>query len=184
MKKSFLILVVLSLLAMLAVVPTFAQTAIVCESTPTVAAGDWLSKIAATAYGSPQAYFPIFSATNSQAIADKSFHFIDNPGELKVGWKLCIPAESVASAGLDLAALKNASFKSEYGKDGVAKLVNGKYSAPAELGTPLRNTVFLSNAIAYGNVGGTPSAVVALVENGGGSGVFTTLHLIQLEMAR
>lgn len=179
MHKRFFTLVAAALLVMLAVTPAFAQTAVVCESTHTVAAGEWLSKIAETAYGSASDYFPIFSATNSQAIADTSFHFIDNPNEIEIGWKLCIPAKPVASAGLSAQELKNATYKSDYGTDGSATLVNGKYSAPAAPGSASMNSVFLGNQIAYGEIDGVPAAALVLVESGGGSGTFSTLHLVR-----
>ena len=44
--------------------------------------------------------------------------------------------------------------------DGVAQLTNGKYAAPAAPGSALMNTVMLSDAIAYGDVNGTPTAAV------------------------
>ena len=157
----------------------FAQTALTCASIETVAAGDTLSKFATQAYGDPKAYFPIFSATNSQAIADKTFHFIDNPDQIEIGWKICVPAAETAPAGLSTQELKNATYKSDYGTDGAVKLTDGKFSAPAAPDTPLMNTVFLGNEIAYGDVNGVPSAAVILVESSGGSGVFYVLHLVQ-----
>lgn len=179
MKKRIFTLVAIGLLLMLAVTPAFAQTATACESTHTVAAGEWLSKIAETAYGSASEYFPIYSATNSQAIADTSFHFIDNPDQIEIGWKLCIPVKPVAPAGLSEHELKNATYKSDFGTDGVATLANGKYSAPAAPGSASMNTVFLGDEIAYGDVDGVPAAALVLVESGGGSGTFSTLHLVR-----
>lgn len=181
MKKISGIALVLALVLLTVLNSTraFAQTALACASVETVAAGDSLSKFAAKAYGNPQAYFPIYSATNSQAITDKTFHFIDNPDEIEVGWKICVPAKTDAPAGLSTQELQNATYKSDFGTDGAAKLTDGKFSAPGAPGTPLMNTVFLGNEIAYGDVNGTPSAAVVLVENGGGSGVFYVLHLVQ-----
>lgn len=179
MQKRISMLVASVLLVMLAVTPALAQTPIVCESTHTVAAGEWLSTIAQTAYGSASEYFPIFSATNSQAIADPSFHFIDNPDEIETGWKLCIPAKPVAPAGLSTQELKNATYKSDYGVDGSATLTNGSFSTAAVPDSPLKNTVFLGNQIAYGEIDGVPSAAVVLIESGGGSGTFSNLHLVR-----
>lgn len=167
------------LLALLNTIPAFAQTTLACASVETVTEGVTLSKIAAAAYGDPYAYFPIISATNSQAIADNTFHFIDNPDQIEIGWKICVPAAQTAPAGLARAELQNATFNSEFGKDGVATLVNGKFSTPGAPNTPLMNSVFLGNEIAYGEINGTPSAAVILVEAGGGSGVFYALHLVQ-----
>lgn len=184
MYKKIITLFLTVLVTVLTFSHTYAQTAVVCESTHTVTAGDWLSKIAEKAFGDPKAYFPIYSATNSQAVDDASFHFIDNPDEIEIGWKLCIPAKADAPAGLDAAALGSGAYKSEYGTDGIAQLTNGKFSAPAAPGAASMNVVFLSNQIAYGTVDGVPSAALVLIESGGGSGVFSTLHLVQVHDGR
>lgn len=76
----------------------FAQTALACASVETVAAGDSLSKFAAKAYGDAKAYAPIVTATNAQADTDASFHKIDNPDLIEVGWKICVPAKAEGSA--------------------------------------------------------------------------------------
>ncbi|MCC7161504.1 MAG: META domain-containing protein, partial [Anaerolineae bacterium] len=179
MQKRITMLVGAALLVLLAVTPALAQTPVVCASTHTVAAGEWLSKIAQTAYGDAGAYFPIFSATNAQAISDSSFHFIDNPDEIEIGWKLCIPAQPVPPAGLSEQELDSATYKSDFGVDGVVTLTDGKYSAPAAPGSASMNTVSLGKAIAYGEIDGIPSAALVLVESGGGSGTFSTLHLVR-----
>lgn len=76
----------------------FAQTALTCASVETVAAGDTLSKYAAAAYGDAKMYKPIVDATNANSESDKSFHFIDNPNIIEIGWKICVPAKDAASA--------------------------------------------------------------------------------------
>lgn len=183
MSKSIFTSLALVALALVLAVPASvsAQTPLVCASTRTVAAGDWLSKIANEVYGNPQEYFPIFNATNSQAITDPSFHIIDTPDQLEIGWKLCIPAKPVAPAGLALTDLQNAAYKSDYGKDGVARLTDGKFTTPSAEGSELMNTVWLTNELAFGEINGTPSAAVILVESGGGSGVFMNLHVVQVK---
>ncbi len=181
MRKTLSLTLALGILAFAVFTPAFAQTAVVCSSTRTVAAGDWLSKIAAEEYGDGALYFPIFSATNSQVRFDNTFQYIDNPDQVEIGWKLCVPVEPVAPEGLNTAALEDASYKSDYGVDGVAKLDGGKYSAPAAPGSASMNTVDLTNLVAYGDLNGTPSAAVITVDSGGGSGVFYNLHVMQVQ---
>lgn len=181
MKKIVVTLSVFVMLALLTALPTFAQTALVCQSTPIAQAGDWLSKIAQTAYGDPQAYFPIYAATNSQAIGDTTFHYIDNPDEISAGWKLCVPAATKVPAGLDQNTLWNLNYSSTVTANNQAQLKDGKYSENAAPGSALMATVDATNEIAYGDVNGVPSAAIVLVENGGGSGVFSNLHLVQVK---
>lgn len=96
MKKLFTLAMVTALLmlTMWHSARAFAQTALVCATVETVAAGDSLSQFAAKAYGDVKAYAPIVSATNAQAETDSSFHKIDNPDLIEVGWKICIPAKA------------------------------------------------------------------------------------------
>ncbi len=82
--------------------PALAQTSAApsgaCTSTVRVQAGDTLSTIAARTLGNLAAWPRIVAATNAAAAADTTFATIDNPNQLVVGWKLCLPAGSVTSA--------------------------------------------------------------------------------------
>lgn len=98
MSKVLLVFAALALFALTAITPTYAQTTSVCQSTYIVVSGDTLAKIAQAVLGNPQAYPLIVAATNAQAQTDTSFHRIDNPDLIEVGWKLCVPAASSASA--------------------------------------------------------------------------------------
>ncbi len=100
MKKisGIVMVMALVLLTLLNSTRAFAQTAMACASVETVAAGDTLSKYAAAAYGDAKMYKPIVDATNAKSESDKSFHFIDNPDIIEIGWKICIPAKDAASA--------------------------------------------------------------------------------------
>ncbi len=155
-----------------------------CGQGYSVLAGDWLSKIADKEYGNPLLYFPIFSATNAKAAADKTYNFIDNANLIEVGWKLCLPVVPKPSAGLGLNDLRNASYNSEFGENGVAKLTNGKFSLPAAPGSASMNSVTFVNDVNYGTVNGQPLAAVVLAESGGGSGTFYNLALVQAPDAR
>lgn len=98
MSKVLFVFVALAFFVLGTTAPTLAQTAVVCQSTQTVVAGDTLSKIAQAIYNNPKAFPVIVAATNAQAQTDNSFHAIDDPNLIEVGWKLCIPAASSESA--------------------------------------------------------------------------------------
>lgn len=169
--------------------PTFAQTTVACESDYTIAAGDWLSKLAEKYLGSPAAYGAIVTQTNLKSETDLSYATIVNADSVEVGWKLCIPSGDTAKAlngdnapqGLDKAALNNATYSSELVPDGKVTVVNGKFSAPAAPNTPLMTTLDLTGQIAYGDLNGTPSAAVVTGSSGGGSGFFYIISLMQVQ---
>ncbi len=71
-----------------------AQSNDVCAQEVVVAQGDTLSSIARTYLGSVGAYPSIVAATNAVALTDARFARIDNPGMIRVGWRLCIPDSS------------------------------------------------------------------------------------------
>ncbi len=180
MKGRMIWLALLLILTAALPAPALAQSPEACAFTKTVAPGDWLSKFARQAYGDPAAYFSIVSATNAQATVDKTFNFIDDPNRIRVGWKLCIPAAVPAPAGLSAKELANATYRSEVASDGQVTLKSGVFSEPAAPGSASQNTARLTNAIAYGEIAGIPSAAVVLVESGGGTGSFHSLHIVQV----
>jgi pyruvate dehydrogenase E2 component (dihydrolipoamide acetyltransferase) len=73
-------------------------TAAQCMSDYTVKAGDRLLRIAATEYNITAyrsltaAVTAIVDATNAKAASDKTYTAITNPGQIRTGWKLCIPS--------------------------------------------------------------------------------------------
>ena len=102
MKSIIKACLLISLLVALLPAPALAQGEIVCESDVIVQAGDWLSKIAADAYGDPLAYPAIVEATNQKALADGSYASVEDPALIEPGWKLCLPgAEAVRAAMAD-----------------------------------------------------------------------------------
>lgn len=66
-----------------------------CGETVFVQAGETLSVIAGRTLGNTQAYGQIVTATNAAAAVDATYARIDNPNVIAVGWKLCIPGDSV-----------------------------------------------------------------------------------------
>lgn len=186
MKKFWFGLSAVLLLLALAV-PAFAQAPVTCESDYTLAAGDWLSKIADKQYGNPLAYGAIATQTNLKSETDFSYATIVNPDSVQVGWKVCLPNKETASAlngdnppqGLDKTALSNATYTSNITSGDSATLTNGKFSEPAAPGTPLTTEVTLTDQIAYGELNGVPSAAVIIGATGGGSGYFYSLHIMQ-----
>jgi heat shock protein HslJ len=154
-----------------------------------VQADDWLSKVAEKTYGDPLAYQDIVESTNAKAAEDSSFVPIDNPDVIEVGQKLWLPGGPGSSDALDSSAttpaaggnrlsvdqLKNATYSGIY--DTPVTLTNGLYEgAPFLEGGAARPTVqYIDNSEAYGDLdgNGAEDAALLLVENSGGSGVFT-----------
>lgn len=104
MKKSKKILTTILLFAfLLTFVPggVLAQDEVVCDSTVTVQADDWLSKLADKFYGNVLAFPVIAEATNAKAATDDSFASIDDVNIIEPGWKLCVPAADEAQAMLE-----------------------------------------------------------------------------------
>ncbi len=101
MKKFVYVLLVAAL--MLASIGTAAaapNSAITCDQTVTVTAGDWLSKLAEKAFGTVTSYWAIMWATNQKNAEDSSYAKITNADALEVGQKLCIPSKADAEAFL------------------------------------------------------------------------------------
>lgn len=68
---------------------SIAQTA---NSTYTIQANDWLSKIAERAYDNPHLYYRIIEGTNKKAETDNSFAKIASANDVRIGQKIWIPA--------------------------------------------------------------------------------------------
>lgn len=188
MRTMLLGLVCAILLASLLSAPLSAQTTVTCDQDYTVAAGDWLSKLAEKYLGSPSAYPALATQTNLKSETDFTYATIVNPDSIQVGWKLCIPDQTAANAingvnapeGLDKAALENATYTSMVANAPVT-LVNGRYEKQDDPTIPLKTIVVLTDQIAYGELNGVPSAAVITGETGGGSGFFYLLHVMQMQ---
>lgn len=169
--------------------PSFAQTAVTCDKDYTVAAGDWLSKIANTFLGDATAFHAIAAQTNLKSETDFSYATVVNSDSIEVGWKLCIPSADTAknltwnsaTPGLDKTSLYNATYSSELVPNGKVTVKDGKFSAPAAPNTPLMTELDLTGQAGYGDLNGTPSAAVVTVSTGGGSGFFYILSLMQVQ---
>jgi|GEM_PF-1538734 len=187
--QSFLLIILTTMLTIaLSARPGIAQEKLVCESDYTVQAGDFLSKIAADTLGSASLYPAIIAATNTKAAADSSYHVIAPNDVIQAGWKLCIPSDADAPGLLGSAAtltadpkpltveaLANATYSGIY--DEPVTLTDGVYEGePFDEGGVARPVVqYIDNSEVYGDLTGSglDDAAVLLVENSGGSGVFS-----------
>ena len=101
MKKFVYVLVVAAmLLASIGTAAAAPNSAITCDQTVTVTAGDWLSKLAEKAFGTVTSYWAIMWATNQKNAEDSSYAKLTNADALEVGQKLCIPSKADAEAFL------------------------------------------------------------------------------------
>jgi hypothetical protein len=83
-------------------------------------------------------------------------------------------------APLTVEALKNATYRSEFVKAGQATLQDGLYEEQAAPDSASKNTLMLTEHIAFGEVNGDllDDAAVVLAASGGGSGTFYTLEIV------
>ena len=83
-------------------------------------------------------------------------------------------------APLTVDVLKNATYDSEFVKTGQAQLKDGVYEEQAAPDSASKNTLMVTEHIAFGDVNGDPidDAAVVLVASGGGSGTFYTLAIV------
>lgn len=83
-------------------------------------------------------------------------------------------------APLTVDVLKNATYVSEFVKAGQAQLQDGMYEEQAAANSASKNTLILTDHIAFGDVNGDPiaDAAVVLAASGGGSGTFYTLAIV------
>lgn len=101
MKKIVYLLVVVALLmATVGSAAAAPNSAVTCDQTYTVTAGDWLSKIADQFLGNVKAYYAIMGFTNQKSLEDSSFAKVTNPDSIEVGQKLCVPSTADATAFL------------------------------------------------------------------------------------
>ncbi len=202
-QKILLIGLLMGLLVITATTLALAQAEVTCESDYIVQPSDSLTKIAVATYGSGNYYPAIVAATNQMAASDSSYATIKNTNIVVKGWKLCLPSAEAAQAlvgptaspaapvapepvvsepvapapggDLTLDQLANATYSGIYTYP--VTLTDGKFEGePFVEGGASRPTVTLvDDLIAYGDLNGDGlnDAAVLLVENSGGSGVFT-----------
>ncbi len=175
---------------LLAVILIFVVTSVVNAQAPegyeyVVQADDWLSKIAEKELGYVLAYQDIADATNAKAAEDDSFAIIVDPNVIEVGQNLWIPVagEGETSMASPLAPgnqltedqLKNAAYSGIYEEP--VTLTNGLYEGEpfVEGGAARPSVQFIDSSTVYGDLNGdgVDDAASLLVENSGGSGVFT-----------
>ena len=83
-------------------------------------------------------------------------------------------------APLTVEVLQNAAYKSEFVRAGQAQLRDGVYEEQAAPDSASKNTLTLSEHVAFGdiNANGLDDAAVVLAASGGGSGTFYTLAIV------
>lgn len=74
--------------------------------------------------------------------------------------------------------LQNAEYWTQWTPEGVVRLEDGEYRAPAAPGSASEIVVALSEYVATGELNGEPAAAVILHTSGGGSGTFYELHVM------
>jgi dienelactone hydrolase len=97
-KMLFTLLAFWIFLAALLPVGVQAQSSAICAQSVSVQTGDTLSSLARTYLGSLSAYPAIVDATNAAAAVDSRYAVIANPGVIRIGWLLCIPAANQTAA--------------------------------------------------------------------------------------
>jgi hypothetical protein len=150
-----------------------------------IQADDWLSKIAEKEYGDPLLYPIIVEATNAKVAEDNSFTQITNPDVIEIGQKVWLPAVAESTpASLTVTSgndrltqeqLKNSTYSGIYEEP--VTLTDGLYEGePFVEGGVARPVVqYVDNSEVYGDLNGSglDDTTVLLVENSGGSGVFS-----------
>jgi hypothetical protein len=76
------------------------------------------------------------------------------------------------------AALQNAEYRTQWTPEGVVRLENGEYRAPAAPGSASEIVIALTEYVAVGELKGESAAAAILNTSGGGSGTFYELHLM------
>ena len=138
--------------------------------------------------GNVLAYPAIVEATNAKAAEDASFATIEDPNVIVIGQKLWLPGTGTSDSGeveaptpaapgtgLTTEQLANATYSGIY--DEPVTLTNGRYEGKpfVEGGASLPTVQLIDNSTLYGDLNGDgiEDATVLLVENSGGTGVFT-----------
>jgi hypothetical protein len=77
--------------------------------------------------------------------------------------------------------IANMSYASEWGENGTVTLINGESRRPAAPGSASEIVVRLGDQIAGGQLSGRAVTALVLVSEGGGSGIFCDLALVELQ---
>jgi len=114
-----------------------------------VKTGDWLSRIAAEQLGDAALYPAIVLATNAKGGLD-GYATITDPFVIESGWKLALPTAKQAQAVLSFAGIRNATYSSEWTKEGTAPLSNGAYTEEIMPDSASKIVVRLLDHMAFG----------------------------------
>lgn len=82
------------------------------------------------------------------------------------------------SNALTTKELQGAEYQTQWTPEGVVRLENGEYRAPAAPGSASEIVVALTEYVATGELNGESAAAVILYSSGGGSGTFYELHVM------
>jgi len=90
----------------------------------------------------------------------------------------CGSTDETATEAFALETLQNAEYQTQWTPEGVVRLEDGEYRAPAAPGSASEIVVALSEHVATGELNGEPAAAAILYSSGGGSGTFYELHVM------
>ena len=82
------------------------------------------------------------------------------------------------SNALTTEELQDAEYQTQWTPEGVVRLENGEYRAPAAPGSASEIVVALTEHLVVGELNGESAAAVILNSSGGGSGTFYELHIV------
>jgi hypothetical protein len=90
----------------------------------------------------------------------------------------CGSTDQTGTEAFALETLENAEYQTQWTSEGVVRLEDGEYRAPAAPGSASEIVVVLTEHVANGELNGEPAAAAILRSSGGGSGTFYELHLM------
>ena len=90
----------------------------------------------------------------------------------------CGSTDRTATETFALETLQNAEYQTQWTPEGVVRLENGEYRAPAAPGSASEIVIVLTEHVASGELNGEPAAAAILRSSGGGSGTFYELHVM------
>ena len=90
----------------------------------------------------------------------------------------CGSTDQTATEAFALETLQNGEYQTQWIPEGVVRLENGEYRAPAAPGSASEIVVALTEYIVTGELNDESAAAVILYSSGGGSGTFYELHVM------
>ncbi|MGD8622944.1 MAG: hypothetical protein PVJ34_00275 [Anaerolineae bacterium] len=90
----------------------------------------------------------------------------------------CGSTDQTATEAFASETLQNAEYQTQWTPEGMVRLEDGEYRAPAAPGSVSEIAVALSEHVATGELNGEPAAAAILYSSGGGSGTFYELHVM------